>query len=183
MKRIVLLTLAVLCISNLAFAQEPGSIDIFSDVTMTSCNIVDVPGLVSLFVFHTHASLVASSMWMLEATDGAEGMTFVGDTVQFPVYIGTSMSGLSVVYGLCLSSPIHLVTVNFVGSGTTPPCGLFSIVPSPDSDYDQVEVADCNIIRMLIPRGGQARLNPDASCTCQVPTEKTSWGGIKALYQ
>lgn len=182
MKRIVLLTLVVLCVSNLAFAQEPGSFDIFADITMTSCNIYDVPGLVELYIFHTHASLVGGSLWMLEATNGAEGLAHVGDTAQFPTTIGVTISGISVSYGACLSSPIHLVTANFVGAGTTGACGLFSIVASPDSQFDQVEVADCDFQRLLIPRGGQARLNPDATCMCQVPVQETSWGGIKALY-
>jgi hypothetical protein len=184
MKRFMLLAFVLLLVSNLVFAQdpEPGSIDIFADLAMTSCNIYDATGLATLHIFHTNALEVGSSIWKLELTGGAENLVFIGQILQFPLVIGDVFTGISVSYQACLSNSFQLMTLNFQALDPSPPCGLFSIVPSDDVPT-HVEIVDCNLRRMEIPRGGQARLNPDGTCLCEVPVAETSWGGIKALYK
>lgn len=188
MKQIVLLMLVLICTSSLAFAQVPGSIDIFNDSYpgTLDCNFYDsVPGLMTMNIVHTNGELVASSQWMLEVTAGAEGMAYMGEIPQFPTVIGSSMSGISVAYGACLTQEtILLVVVNWFGDGTSTPCGLFSIVADPVAASGGVDVADCDLNRMTIEHGGQARVNPDGTCMCLYdPVEETTWGSIKALYQ
>jgi hypothetical protein len=190
MKRILLLTVAVLCLAGLAFAQfsDVGSIDIFSDGAFTSCNITDAPAaLVPVYIVHTHANEgAAASQWKLDM--GNVVMTFVGSFSPYPTVIGAPLAGVSVAYGSCVSDPDNLImTVNFFGTGTSPTCALMSIVPDPVALSGMVEIVDCTPepngpFKVTLEKGGQARVNPDLTCDCTVPVRETTWGGIKALY-
>ncbi len=189
MKRILLLTVAVLCLAVLAFAQadDVGSIDIFSDGAFTSCNVTDASGLVPVYVVHTHAGDgAAASQWKLDM--GNVVMTFVGSFSPYATVIGTPLEGVSVAYGSCISDPNNLImTVNFIGVGASPTCSIMSIVPDPVALSGMVEIVDCTPepngpFKITLEKGGQARVNPDLSCDCTVPVRETTWGGIKALY-
>jgi len=189
MKRILLLTVAVLCVAGLASAQQDvGSIDIFSDGLYTSCNVVDVVGIVPVYVVHTHANDgAAASQWKLELDPGVT-MASVGSINAYPTAIGDPLVGISVAYGACQTAANNLlVTINFFGSGTSATCGLMSIVPDPASLSGLVEIVDClqppfGPNKVTLEKGGQARVNPDGTCDCTVPVQETTWGGIKSLY-
>ena len=184
MKRILLLTVAVLCLAGLASAQEDvGSIDIFSDGLYTSCNVVDVAGLVSVYVVHTNANDGSTaSQWKVELGAGVT-MTSVGSINAYPTAIGDPLVGISIAYGACQTIANNLlVTMNFIGSGTSATCALMSIVPDPTSPSGLVEIVDCARNKITLEKGGQARVNPDGTCNCTVPVQETTWGGIKSLY-
>ncbi len=188
MKRILLLTVVVLCLAGLAFAQsDVGSIDIFSDAAYTSCNFIDVIGLVPVYIVHTHANDgAAASQWMLELGAGVI-MQFVGSNSPFPTAIGNPLTGISIAYGSCQTGNTLILTVNFFGSGTSATCSLMSIVPDPGALSGMVEIVDCleppvGPNKITLEKGGQGRVNPDLTCDCTVPVRETTWGGIKALY-
>jgi hypothetical protein len=186
MRRILLLTVAVLCMASLAFGQA-GSIDIFTDAGFTSCNLAEPagPSLTPIYIVHTNTAGATASVWKLEATDGAENLTYTGETNAFPTTIGDVFGGISVAYGACLNNPqILMVTVNFFYSpGAAPACGIFRIVGNDvHSQTSDIEIVDCSSNRLILAEAGHARVNPDAGCTCNVPTHETTWGGIKALY-
>ena len=190
MKRLLLLTVAVLCLSGLAFAQQDvGSIDIFSDGGYTSCNVTDAVGLVPVYIVHAHATNGATaSQWKLELGAGMT-MTSVGESSPYATKIGDSLNGVSIAYGSCQTNPNNLIlTVNFFGQGTSTTCSLLSIVPDPAALTGMVEIVDClqppnGPNKITLQKGGQARVNPDGTCQCNVPVQETTWGGIKALYQ
>lgn len=186
MKRLVLLTIVVLCVSSLGAAQViPGSIGVFADPPATNCNISDTaPGLLYLYIVHVSTNGSTASQWMLQPGAGFTP-SYVAESSTF-LTIGTALTGITVAYGSCRdarTTPILLLTMTYFGSGTSSACGLLSIVPDDDAPTGLVEVVDCAAQKHTIPRGGQARVNPDGTCTCNVAAEETSWGKIKSLYR
>ena len=45
-----------------------------------------------------------------------------------------------------------------------------------------IELVTCDNYKELFAQLGQARVNADGTCDCQVPVQTKTWGGVKALY-
>jgi len=106
---------------------------------------------------------------------------YLSDTNPFPVTVGNSQTGVSVGYGTCRVGPIHVQTISFFTSGTTPACCRYRVLPDPNLASGQVETVDC-AFQPGIATGGQGFVNSNPTCNCNVPVEDTTWGGVKALY-
>jgi hypothetical protein len=117
----------------------------------------------------------------------AHGTTFFGDQAVFGVVLGSSQTGFAMGYGICLSSPIHVLTMAFFAAGGTTRCCEYIVDGDPRTYSGQVEVVDCQG-NLLIGSGRANTVNgAPAVCECStetaVPVEETSWGAIKALYR
>jgi hypothetical protein len=184
MKKILLLTMAVICVSSLAWGQsQVGSIDIFADAAHTSCNI-NAPdsGLLQVFIYHTNVitGVTASAF----SIDHPATFIFLGEISPFTLKSGNSETGVSFAYEQCKTGTFLLLTVTYSLGGPTPACELMTIVGDPNQTTGGVEFSDCEPFpnRTSWEQAGQARVNPDLTCMCSVPVEETTWGGIKALY-
>ena len=72
MRRLLLVTVALLSIAAVAMAQPvPGSIDLMVDNTGLSCDLVDAPGLIEVWVFHIGTNLQAASRSVLQPGERA----------------------------------------------------------------------------------------------------------------
>jgi hypothetical protein len=184
MKKILLLTMAVICVSSLAYGQtQMGSIDIFADAAHTSCNItVPDADLFQVFVYHTN--VITGSTASAWSIDHPATFTNVGEVSPFTLKVGNSDTGVSFSYEQCKTGTFLLLTVSYFGIAPTATCGLMTIIGDPNSTTGGVEIVDCAPFpgRTSWEQAGQARLNPDVTCMCSVPVEETTWGGIKALY-
>jgi hypothetical protein len=185
MKRPVLLTIVLLSLSSLALAQIPGSIGVFTNQLGTDCNILDSPppAVLPVYIVHVGTSGSTASQWMLEWTAGVT-MSYVGESSPFQTKIGTAPTGVNIGYQACMSGTFLILTVNMFKMGTTPACEMFSIVP--DTAYSAngfVQIVDCNFVNHELTKGGQARINPDASCICNVAVRESTWGRVKTLYE
>jgi hypothetical protein len=76
-----------------------------------------------------------------------------------------------------------------MGSGTSAPCSI--IAPAPHSEDTVIEVRDCAGNTLAADCGGVYVNGAYETCYCHdgapcipttVPTQPTTWGGIKALY-
>ena len=184
MKRLVLLTLVILGVSSLAFGQaNPGSIGVFIDQAGTDCNIPDAgpPGILPVYMVHVGSNGAQASMWMLDTPPPT--LTYVGESSPFSVIIGSTLTGISIAYASCYTSPFLVATVNFFATGATPACAYLSIIPNPSAENGLLEIIDCSLVKHELTAGGQAVINSDGSCDCNVATQETSWGGIKSLYK
>ena len=177
MKKVLLLTLAVICISSLAYSQNVGTIDIFGDGQLTTCNVT-AGGLFSVYVAHTNSGGALASRFRI---DHPATFNFLGDTPAFPLALGNSETGIAVSYNTCQTGTFLVLTVNYFDMGTGT-CEWMTILPDQTAAQPSVGIVDCDEVRWDSQQAGQARVNPDASCTCNVPVEETTWGGIKALY-
>jgi len=185
MKRAVLMALALLGVSSFALGQEIGSIDVFSNAALTTCNYNAVSGgILRVYVAHTHTTGTAASMWKLTRSAGAEGLvlSLIGATSPY-LTIGTNVEeSFAVSYQGCLSGSFLIATVTYLGEGLTPACALFTIEPANDAPTGKIEMVDCADNKFVLDQAGQGRINPDGTCQCSVPASATTWGKVKALY-
>ena len=181
MKKAALLTIAMLCVASLVFAQG-GSIGVFGDAGGTDCNIIDAaPGLLSVYVVHVNVPGATASQFYAPTPACMVGATYLSDGAPFAVTIGSSQTGVAIGYGACYTGPIHVLTINYFGGGASMACCYFEFLPDPLVPSGQIEVVDC-IEGLLFATGGIGIVNADASCQCNVPTQDTTWGKVKSLF-
>jgi hypothetical protein len=173
--------LALLAVLSPAWAG-PGSIGVFSDTGGGSCNVTDVAGVVTVYVVLVGGDGAAYVWFALEESPGLK-MTWLNETVQQPLWLGTSRTGIQIGFGTCLSGASHLLTVRYSGTGTTSVCESIRVVAHPARASGQVEVMNCAQVVQGVDFGGAALVRNDGGCDCSVGAEDTSWGRIKALYR
>jgi hypothetical protein len=183
MKRLIVLTTVMLFGASLAFGQA-GVLGTYEDMEGLDCDVVDVPGLLSIFVVHTLTAGATAAQY--KATTplcmSTNGTTFFGDQAVFGVTLGSSQTGVAIGYGVCLSSPIHNLTIAFFAGGNTSLCCAYIVDGDPLSDSGLIEIVDCQG-GLLIGTGRTNTVNGEpAICPCTTPVEETTWGAVKALY-
>jgi hypothetical protein len=72
----------------------------------------------------------------------SQSWSHLGDEWSFPTVIGTSVSGVAIGFGGCLSTPVYLGVARFYAAEIT--CTDLSIVGDPTTLSGQIEVVDCN---------------------------------------
>lgn len=180
MRILLLLACIVILGANLAFAQ-PGVIAITADPQGTDCNLLDLqPGLLTYWVVHLRTSGATASQWAAPQPVCMIGVIYIADSNQIGPAVGNSQTGISIGYGGCFASPITILSMVFFGYGLTPWCCYYAPTPHPGTGL--IEMVDCS--QTLLVAGAQcAMVNPDQTCLCAAtPTEKSTWGKVKALY-
>ncbi len=180
MKLLAAIVIAVLIFAPPVFGQA-GALLLADDDQGNDCDLEDkTAGIRSFKVIHVSASGVTASMFSAPIPACFTG-TWLSDTAPFPVTVGDSQFGVAIGYGSCLSSPIHVLTINYFCQGTSENCCYYRIQPHPDVESGEVEVVDC--YESLQPGfGGRAVVNPTSSCPCGPPTQDSTWGRVKSLY-
>ncbi len=95
--------------------------------------------VVQVHFFHTNHSGAVASSFRVEVLNNA--FVHLGDTWSVPTVIGTSASGVSLGYGVCLNAPAYLGYATFYTINAT--CSDFRVVANPASPSGQIEVVDC----------------------------------------
>ena len=174
--RRVLLILGVLVtpflFAGLAFGQA-GVIAIFADEAGTDPYFYDdSPGEIQLYVVHINSPGATASQFSAPKPDCFDA-TYLGDTTPFPVTIGNSQEFVAIGYGACLSSPIHILTMNFFANGNSGNCCEYPVVDYESHEFWVMEtqpilVVDCDE-NLLEGTGGTLIINPQG-CGCEQPT-------------
>ena len=186
MKKVVLLTVILLCCASLVFAQLPGSVAPFADPAGTSCQMTDIGGIAYVYIFHlwTNGATASEFKVVLPAC-----MIHLADTSPFALKSGLFKDGTSIPYQSCLLGPINLGSMLFSMTGTCPPCTYITVIENPNSlppaSPGEIYVVDCTpgVPQLLIGTGGELIVNPNPTCECDVPVEDTTWGQVKALFE
>lgn len=192
MKKALILTLALVMCSSLAFAQNGGHIGIYSDAPgYTDCNLVEAPGAPNLvYVVHNTAAQANTSQFKVDnnwgafqAGENSGGNLFIASTLANTIY-----DGGTITYVGCKPLPHLLVTLTLIPFVPSGPCpgglaGALAVVPDPVLPSGQIEVVDCDGSTVWFATGGVLSVNDDGNCQCVVATEETSWSRIKAMYQ
>lgn len=179
--RLLTLALVVMLAAVGSAHGQAGAIILSSNDSGTECNLQDKSaGMCSYFVVHVSTIGALASSFSAPAPPCFSG-TWLSDTAMFGVTLGDSQNGVSVGYGSCLSSPIHVLTVNFVCQGLTENCCSYKVHPHPDVISGEIEVVDCSM-NTLFAIGGRAVVNPTTGCECGPPTQDSTWGKVKTLY-
>lgn len=186
MKKILILAMAIVMCSSLAFAQTGGHIGIYSDVGYTDCNLVTVSGLTLVYVVHTLAPTAQSSQFKVDDTSG---MTYLAENAGANVFIGstagnTIREGGAYTYVTCRALPWLLTTLQYFTSGFEAPCAEMNVVADPAVGSGEILVVACDLAQSTAT-GGKFTINGNETCPCveTVSTEETNWSRIKALYQ
>jgi hypothetical protein len=170
----------------MAFAQA-GSIGVFADPAGASCDLLDaVPGLYNVYVVHVFTPGATASQFAVTWT---AGMMFLSESPTAPyIKIGTCSqpgTGCAIAYGGCIGSPNMILTISFFAQLLSAPCSMFHVIPDQTAPAKtSVLVTDCGDPPLLLnATGGEAFVNNNGSCPCNVPVEETTWGGIKSMYR
>lgn len=182
MKKVLLLTLAIVMCAGLASAQSGGHIGIYSDTPgYSDCNLSEALYVTNLvYVVHNTAAEGNTSQFMVAKTWGAlDGAVSYGTNLN----LGEFFTGVTITYVGCKPLPHLLGTIGSIPVAPTAPCTVaFEVVPDPALASGQIEVIDCST-NTLFATGGKLTVAGDASCPCVIATEESSWSKIKALYQ
>lgn len=204
-KPVILAAIIVAISASLAFGQA-GGIGLYPAADYVGCEIFDTaPGTYPVYVVHKFTPGAKASQFKIEPGVGFN-MVYTGETSPFTTVVGNSQIGVCIDYGACLASDILVLTIEYFGMGTSPACSWLEVVPHPNKT--NIEVLDC-AGRVYASYGNVLHVNTDSSCPCSClrttdpdtesmlldpgpveslfycatsPTEKGSWGQIKALY-
>ncbi len=122
------------------------------------------PGLIQVYVVHT-GTPGATAVWFAAPKPACMTGTWISDTCPFPIASGDSQTGISVDYGACLSSPIHVVTISYLTQGMTPPDCPYEILPHPRRTA--LSLLDCNS-NYHPGYPSTTYINSNLACTCNV---------------
>ena len=167
MKKVLLLTLAVLMISSVAMADHIG---IYSDCSGSSCLLA--PGFTTTAaVVHKFSLGATYSRWKLVLPAGSGFFSFTTQNA-YPS-IGTADNDISVAYGQCNNGSwcIGTMVANLaVGEARI------------EAANGQLTVLWANCDFAEFPgTGGSAWIGQTGDCR-EVATEQSTWGSVKALY-
>jgi hypothetical protein len=163
-----------------------GMIGLFADPSGTNCNILDnQAGPLRVYVVHHYAVGVAAVQFAAPMPSCMTAATWLSDECDFPVTVGNSQAGIAVAYGMCLSSPIQVLSILYFAQGVSQTCCVYRVVPDPEVPSGRIEVSDCNF-NVIYGTGDMSVVNPDETCPCTadigIKVEEATWGHIKALY-
>lgn len=180
MKRVVFLAIATLFAASMVFAQTPnGSIGVFADPAGLNCNLPGTAGIAYYYFVHVNALGATASQWAAPAPSCFVG-TRLADMPVFSINLGNTSAGITVGYGGCKTGTFHIITALYsVASAGT--CCRWSVVADPNLSSGKIEIPDCDF-KLTFGTGGQGYLNATVNCQCNVPTQDTTWGQVKALY-
>jgi hypothetical protein len=188
MKRVLLLSAAVLCVAALAWGQDGGLIAIYSDNPgFSDCNLVETQGVPNnVYVVHSNRPTANTAQFKVENNWGAfPGAVSFGSNLWINSTPGNSIyEGGTITYGGCKNLPHLLATLQFFLAGETPACtATLTVVPDPTLASGEIETVLCDETTILYCAGGFLTINGDPiDCPCGVGTEETSWSRVKALY-
>jgi hypothetical protein len=188
MKKVLILSLALLVSASMAFAQSGGHVGLYSDSpTYADCHIVE-GATTPMNVYLVHSLRLDANTAQLKVQNNWSsfpGAVNFGTNLWINSTPGNSIyEGGTITYGGCKNLPHLLATLQFFLAGETPACtATLTVVPDPTLASGEIETVLCDETTILYCAGGFLTINGDPiDCPCGVGTEETSWSRVKALY-
>jgi hypothetical protein len=167
---ITLLTVAFgMTIQQLASATPAaaqGSVGIYSDNTGLGCSLSDLSsGVIVGYVVVRPGPNGASAVEFSAPKPPCFTATYLTEsTPPSMLSIGNTQTGVSIAMVGCFAAPTHVLTIQYLGTGTTPTCCEFPVIPDPI--VSDVIIVDC-AFNEEASTGLVSTINADASCACQ----------------
>jgi len=168
MKKVLLLMVAVIMVSNVAMADHLG---IYTDVNGSSCALA--PGFTSTAAVIHKFSLGTTGVRFKMDISGAPGTGVFGFTTGYTP-VGNLTTDLSVGYGDCLVGTVMIGTI--VANLAV---GVLAIKPA--DGFGTILYTNCSFAE-LDATGGRAYVGSTGDCG-EVAVETSTWGQVKALYR
>lgn len=153
MKPVLLLSLAIACsLSTLPMAGQPAwaqgmpTVGLYTDASGTDMElIVQEPfGVMPIYVVVQNAAEVSAVQFAAPVPACFTNAFYIGEDVQFPLHIGDSQNGIAIAFGTCLSSPVHVLTINVYTTEPVTTMCYYPVLPSPMAASGMVETTDCD---------------------------------------
>jgi|SRR5688572_2537217 hypothetical protein len=182
--RFSLIVVLMVALPGVSSAQKVG---LYTDLSMSACELVDVPGFLQIHVFYTGPNTIGVR-FAAPIPECWTGAVFVGNSLPpGRVKVGTTQTDFAVVLypTLCATPPIWFGDINVVSTGTSQPCCEMVTRATLEPPY-YLRYLDCNMQELEgLSSGQKLVVNPGDSCHCQIPlaTESTTWGRVKSLYR
>jgi hypothetical protein len=184
MKRVLIFIAALASILSAGSAYgQGGSVVLWGDGALTTCNVVGSVGILTVYVTHElHPGAIAVQYALAENTGGA--LTYIADQNNFTLVTGDSQTGVAFSYGGCMQGQIHVQNVLYELSSNPAPCSQIEVVPDPSAPSGQIESVDCSAVKAF-PSGERLTINGDGNCPCghDPAAETSTWGRVKSLYR
>ncbi len=159
------LGLLLLLISTPAIAWSQTSVGIYSSPSGTVCSLSD-PGaqMIEAYVVVRPDAGGSSGLEFAAPKPDCFAATYMGD-VEAPstLVIGNSQTGASIALTGCRVDPTHVLTIQYFGTGTTPTCCAYPVIPDP-AVTDIINV-DCQFAEHAAVAVA-SHVNPDVTCEC-----------------
>ncbi|HEX5133253.1 MAG TPA: FlgD immunoglobulin-like domain containing protein [Candidatus Krumholzibacteria bacterium] len=152
------------------------SIGIYGDTGGGVCTLSDLsPGTINAYVVVRPGANGSTGVQFSAPKPACFTASYVGDVTPAGVLvIGDSQTGISISMLGCHLAPMHVLTIQYLGIGTTSTCCEYPILADPA--LSDVLSADC-AYNEVPAVGVVTAINPDATCSCtgnSVPDEPDS---------
>ncbi len=165
--RSMIVCLVLVVVSALPSPAQIPKVSLYADPVGVECNIADEsPGTIRLYVVVTDApGGVTAVRFAAPVPESMTGVSWSSDELVFPVTLGNSQEGITVGTGYCAETPLHVLTINYVGQGLSGTCRHYAVLPDPYEPEGEIVVVDCDFEMVM---GGTLDLtvNGDVSCPC-----------------
>ena len=151
-------------------SAQTGTICLYADPQGTQCALSDsAPGVLSVYVIHDPQDTpggALSAQFSAPRTACMAGAAWLTDSSPLHLTVGNSQDGIFLGYGVCLTEPTHVLTIQYVVSGLTENDCAYGVIPAPGVEVVQVQNCDGDILQGT---GGVSYINSATPCECSDP--------------
>ena len=146
------------------------------------------PGPVTVYMLIRYPQDVGKVRFRVVPSPGLH-MEYLSEVINALTWTGNTQDGIEVDFEACLGGERLVATIMYNFVGTSEPCSYLEFAPHPSATSGSAEVWDCRASYWKIPgriRRLYVKNECDMSaywCILGTPTEETTWGAIKALYE
>ncbi len=143
MRIVIVVGILALTASLPTYAQY-ANFAVYDNPAGDGCGIANSgPGMIPFYVVvESHFGLVGTQ-FTAPVPSCLVGASWLSDNAPFPVTIGSSQTGITIGFGACRVSTVHVLTINVQVQGSTQGCCRFALLPHPEATLSGVEFVDC----------------------------------------
>lgn len=160
--RRLLFAIVCLILCPVSVFSQGATVGVYMDVDGTDCQLLDPSaGLITYYIVAIAPG--ATAVQFAAPRPPCFTATYLSDTSPFPVVIGNSQTDVSIGYGACLTGAVHVLSIAYFGSGTTPSCCFYPVIPG--NTQTDVILVDC-AANIFAGRGLSHPINGTSACLC-----------------
>ncbi|HET6349832.1 MAG TPA: hypothetical protein VFH88_12180, partial [Candidatus Krumholzibacteria bacterium] len=156
---------ALTLILSTAAGANNGTIGLYTDASGSTCSFSgNDPGVVTAYVVVRPGPDGFMAVRFSVPIPSCFGGSLLEDQA-IPGYAtwGESQTGITVATGVCEPTPVHILTISYMRTGSTSSCCAYPVVP--ELGFSVIEAIGCASQEIELT-GSTSHFNSDASCQC-----------------